>query len=267
MTGIQNENFRDRPIGLKDDGLYEEVQEENAKKKEEFEMESSGQPKDTEQAGKEDGDRKESERSEQTGGEKEFQNQSSATFGIYTSGSMKIHTYVNVDHEEGSESDVIGAAGSEKKLEIQEEDRVKDHYPMYDEVYNSDNEIGESKFDEYSEEDDKNDGSLEWDSEIEWNNTVIPESFEQSVRDAIEQVDATRLEGEERLVRVLERLEEGMKVGISESEKNLTKQDAKEEDIPKRRKKKLTKQDAKEEDTPRRSNRIAELRLAEVEKN
>ena len=128
---------------------------------------------------------------------------------------------------------MIGAAGSEKKVEIQEEDRVKDHYPMYDEVYNS-------KFDEFSEEDDKNDGSLEWDSEIEWNNTVIPESFEQSVRDAIEQVDAARLEGEERLVRVLERLEEGMKVGISESEKNLTKQDAKEEDIPKRRKKKIT---------------------------
>ena len=223
MTGIRNQNFVDRLAEGVEDGEYEEVEGEETLEK---------------------GDRNPS------GTGREGQHQSSVTFGISSGKPKKDHSYVNVEEGEGKQEDVMCAAGedgktgnSDEKKEHMDKARTEDINRERDET------AGESRRRD-REETESPEKSLEWDENIEWNNTIISDVFAQNVREAIEQVDAEQIEGEERIAKVLETLEQGMQ---AESEEVIVRK-------PRAGRK------PREDVTPRRSERIAELKDSEKEK-
>lgn len=178
------------------------------------------------------------------------QHQSSVTFGIRRAESKECHSYENsdaavlnqvggeeVNRDKISESfceqwngEQVVLVGADGKTGIDTA-----NYDLVDEGLNDNLNDGD-KNESGNPENTVDSG----DAEIGWNDTIIPDRFERNVRDAIAQVGADRYEGDERLEKVLETLEEGMRGEMEEGKRILTRINQ------------------LYEDTPRRSKRIAE---------
>ena len=152
---------------------------------------------------------------------------SSGKIGIITSSDKSHHTYVNIEESEtgqGERSGLdVGSLNKEVTAQIHVISEESDKNSVKS-IIGGGNDCAVSD-DEKSEKDglkeNKNEG-MEKGSKLEYSNnendTVISDSFAENVRRAIEEVEKERCHGEERLERVLESLEEGMRREREEGE-------------------------------------------------
>lgn len=149
---------------------------------------------------------------------------SSAKIGIIISSDKPHHTYVNIE-ESGTRQEEgfgLGVGGINKEVTAQ----IHVNSDESDKNNGSGNDcavLDDEKSKEEGLKENKNEGVEQGSgSKLEYSNnendTVISDSFAESVRQAIEDVDKERCQGEERLERVLESLEEGMRREREESE-------------------------------------------------
>ena len=188
---------------------------------------------------------------------------SSAKIGIIISSDKPYHTYVNIDEsdkgqEEGSGLDV---GDINKKVTAQihviSEEREKNSVKSIDGDGNDRAASDDGKPEEEGLKDDKDEG-MEKGSKLEYSNnendTVISDSFAENVRRAIAEVEKERCQGDERLERVLESLEEGMRREVEEGEQIDARIKHMSEDTPRRSARLVEKQSklAKEHNKPKK---------------
>jgi len=156
---------------------------------------------------------------------------SSTRAGIIISG----HTYVNIEEEEAEQKRRSSLDVGERNKEVTAQihaiaEESKDNISSPNESENYCVVSGEVP-------DDKNE-DLEKGIELECSNngndTVISDRFAENVRRAIEDVEKERCQGEERLERVLESLEEGMRREKEEGEQLVARIELMSEDTPRR---------------------------------
>ena len=197
-TGLENANFVYRYVEMREEeGIYEDINCESS-----------------EVLGKKTG--------EKVGLDEPPK--SSAKIGIIISSDKPHHTYVNIE-ESGTRQEEgfgLGVGGINKEVTAQ----IHVNSDESDKNNGSGNDcavLDDEKSKEEGLKENKNEGVEQGSgSKLEYSNnendTVISESFAESVRQAIEDVDKERCQGEERLERVLESLEEGMRREREKSE-------------------------------------------------
>ena len=160
---------------------------------------------------------------------------SSARAGIITSGEKSYHNYVNVEEDEAEQKrrSSLDVGGRNKEVTAQIHAIAEE---SKDNISNP-NESGNYCVVSGEVPDDKNE-DLEKGIELECSNngndTVISDRFAENVRRAIEDVEKERCQGEERLERVLESLEEGMRREKEEGEQLVARIELMSEDTPRR---------------------------------
>ena len=168
---------------------------------------------------------------------------STAKIGIIISSDKSYHTYVNVEESERGQEEGFGLDVGDINKEVTaqihviSEEREKNSVKSINGDGNNCAASDDGKPEEEGLKDNKDEGmekgrKLE-DSNNE-NDTDISDSFAENVRRAIEEVEKERCQGDERLERVLESLEEGMRKEREEGEQIDTRIKHISEDTPRR---------------------------------